>query len=61
MRSPAAASLISIPVISSRFDARCYARALLRLLNRPPFAMGPIIYPREDGWAVTPDQMTLPL
>jgi len=42
-------------------DARAVVRALFHLLNRHPFAMGPIVYPEDDGPAIHPDQTTLPL
>jgi len=42
-------------------DARAVIRALLHLLNRYPFAMGPIVYPADDGPFVHPDQTTLPV
>jgi hypothetical protein len=40
-------------------DARAVVEALYRLVNRPPFALGPILYP--DHEEVHPDQMHLPL
>lgn len=42
-------------------DARAVIRALLHLLNRYPFAMGPIVYPEDDGPFVHPDQTILPV
>jgi hypothetical protein len=42
-------------------DARALIEALYHLVNRPPFALGPIIYPLDDEPAVHPDQMHLPL
>lgn len=42
-------------------DARAVVRALFHLLNRHPFAMGPIVYPEDDGPAIHPDQTTLPI
>lgn len=43
-------------------DARSVVRALMQLLNRHPFAMGPIAFPPEDdGPFVHPDQTALPV
>jgi hypothetical protein len=42
-------------------DARSVVRALMHLLNRHPFAMGPIVFPEDDGPFVHPDQTALPV
>lgn len=42
-------------------DARAVMRALIHLLNRHPFALGPIVYPEDDGPVVHPDQTALPV
>jgi len=42
-------------------DARSVVRALMHLVNRHPFAMGPIVFPEDDGPFVHPDQTELPV
>ena len=42
-------------------DARAVVEALYHLVNRPPFALGPIVYPDDEAITVHPDQMHLPL
>lgn len=42
-------------------DARAVVRALFHLLNRHPFALGPIVYPEDDGPTIHRDQTTLPI
>jgi len=42
-------------------DASEVVEALYHLVNRHPFALGPIQYPPDDGPTVHPDQMQIPL
>jgi hypothetical protein len=42
-------------------DAGEVVGALVHLMNRGPFALGPMIYPEGDGPAIHPDQVALPI
>jgi hypothetical protein len=42
-------------------DARAVVKALHRLANRPPFALGPIICPNGEEPTVHPHQMHRPI
>lgn len=48
----------SVELVVER-DARAVVEALLHLVNRRPFALGPIVYPEDDGPFIHPDQMQL--
>ena len=41
-------------------DARAVVKALYHLVNRRPFALGPIVYPPDEGLTIHPNQMRLP-
>jgi hypothetical protein len=44
------------PDVVAERDARAVVEALLHLVNRPPFALGPIVYPKEEGPFLHPNQ-----
>lgn len=50
----------AMPNVLIERDARDVLRTLVHLMNRGPFALGPIVYPEDEGPHIHPDQVALP-